>query len=189
MHSSPRPLSRGSMCSSTAANTTVCWWRTTGQMAWCPRSRDQRNRREPAFANARQMWVRPKRPCLPSMRRTLLPPGDDMNVKPPALARPRSSFPRMSRLLGVLALFMIVAASCVTLTGAVPEGWMVAGSQPAKYEAGVDKTVLYEGHRSAYLKSKEQVMGGGFGTLIQSSVDARDKGSQTVSSTTCKTAH
>jgi len=62
---------------------------------------------------------------------------------------------------------MIVAASCVTLTGAVPEGWMVAGSQPAKYAAGVDTTVLYQGHRSAYLKSKEQ-MTGGFGTLMQS---------------------
>ena len=67
---------------------------------------------------------------------------------------------------------MIVAASCVTLTAAVPEGWMIAGSQPAKYEASVDTTVLYEGHRSAYLKSKEQVTGG-FGTLMQS-FDARN---------------
>jgi len=62
---------------------------------------------------------------------------------------------------------MIVLAGCVILAAAVPEGWMIAGSQPAKYEAGVDTTVLYESHRSAYLKSKEQVTGG-FGTLMQS---------------------
>ena len=73
----------------------------------------------------------------------------------------------MSRLLRALALLLIVAVSCVTLIAAVPEGWMIAGSQPAKYEAGVDTTVLYEGHRSAYLKSKEQVTGG-FGTPVQS---------------------
>ena len=95
----------------------------------------------------------------------------------------------MSRLRRVLTVFLIVMAGCVILAAGVPEGWMIAGSQPAKYEAGVDTTVLYEGHRSAYLKSKQQVMGGGFGTLIQSSVDARDTGSQTVSSTTCKTVH
>lgn len=67
---------------------------------------------------------------------------------------------------------MIVAATCVALAAAVPEGWMIAGSQPAKYESSVDTTVLYEGHRSAYLKSKEQVTGG-FGTLMQS-FDARN---------------
>ena len=62
---------------------------------------------------------------------------------------------------------MVVAGACVVLFAAVPEGWMIGGSQPAKYEAGVDTTILYVGHRSAYLKSKGPVTGG-FGTLMQS---------------------
>ena len=62
---------------------------------------------------------------------------------------------------------MTVAASCVILAAAVPQGWMIAGSQPTQYESGVDSTTLYDGHRSAFLKSKEQVTGG-FGTLMQS---------------------
>lgn len=78
----------------------------------------------------------------------------------------------MKRLLGALAVLMIVVAGCVMLSAAAPEGWTIAGSQPTKYEAGVDSTLLYLGHRSAYLKSKEQVTGG-FGTLMQS-FDARN---------------
>ena len=76
---------------------------------------------------------------------------------------------------------MIVMAGCVILAAGVPEGWMIAGSQPVKYEAGVDTTVLYEGHRSAYLKSKAQVTGG-FGTLMQS-FDAK-----TISANECGSA-
>jgi hypothetical protein len=67
----------------------------------------------------------------------------------------------------MLTVLMIVAASGVILFAAIPEGWMIAGSQPTKYDAGVDTTTLYEGRRSAFLKSKEQVTGG-FGTLMQS---------------------
>lgn len=89
-----------------------------------------------------------------------------MNANPHPSARQRNSLPRTSRLLGPLAVLMIVAASCVILLAAVPEGWIIAGSQPSKYEAGVDTTLLYLGHRSAYLKAKEAT--GGFGTLMQS---------------------
>jgi len=90
-----------------------------------------------------------------------------MKVNPRAPARQRITFQGMSQLLGALAVLVTILAGCVILCAATPKGWMIAGSQPTKYEAGVDSTILYVGHRSAYLKSKEQVTGG-FGTLMQS---------------------
>ena len=64
------------------------------------------------------------------------------------------------------AAFAFVA--CVLLVGAtVPRGWFLAGTKPAEYEAGVDADQLYQGHASAFLKSKTQSVDG-FGTLMQS---------------------
>ena len=48
----------------------------------------------------------------------------------------------------------------------VPHGWFLAGSKPSEFEAGVDPGQAYQGHRSAYLKSK-QLSADGFGTLMQ----------------------
>lgn len=69
-------------------------------------------------------------------------------------------------------LLVIVAASCLVLHAAVPEGWLLAGSKPKSYESAVDMQTLHDGHVSAYLKSKEPVTEG-FGTLMQS-VDAKN---------------
>jgi hypothetical protein len=66
-------------------------------------------------------------------------------------------------LIGAVAL-----AACVLVVGAtVPRGWFLAGTKPAEYEAGVDADQPYEGHASAFLKSKTQSVDG-FGTLMQS---------------------
>ena len=42
----------------------------------------------------------------------------------------------------------------------------VAGSRPTEYESGLDSQAVYNGHPSAYLKSKQPVVEG-FGTLMQ----------------------
>jgi hypothetical protein len=47
-----------------------------------------------------------------------------------------------------------------------PPGWTCAGSRPADYEMGVDRTVRHAGSFSAFVRSREDA--GGFGTLLQS---------------------
>jgi len=54
----------------------------------------------------------------------------------------------------------------LVLQAGVPQGWYLAGTKPASYEAGTDERAAYNGHPSAYLKSKESVADG-FGTLMQ----------------------
>ncbi|MGC2849482.1 MAG: hypothetical protein WB556_05785, partial [Candidatus Acidiferrum sp.] len=44
--------------------------------------------------------------------------------------------------------------------------WLLAGSKASAFETGVDPGQAYQGHRSAYLKSKEPSVDG-FGTLMQ----------------------
>lgn len=62
--------------------------------------------------------------------------------------------------LAVLMIFPLV------LQAAVPEGWFLAGSKPTSYDSGTDGQTQYNGHPSAYLKSKVTVTDG-FGTLMQ----------------------
>jgi len=62
---------------------------------------------------------------------------------------------------------LVVLVGCVLVARAeVPRGWFLAGSKPSEFEAGVDPGQAYQGHRSAYLKSK-QLSVDGFGTLMQ----------------------
>ena len=62
---------------------------------------------------------------------------------------------------------MVVLVACALAARAeVPHGWFLAGSKPSEFEAGVDPGQAYQGHRSAYLKSK-QLSVDGFGTLMQ----------------------
>ena len=60
---------------------------------------------------------------------------------------------------------IFVAASALTVAAA-PDGWFLAGSKPANYDAGVDQNTSYAGLPSAFLKAK--VDQEGFGTLMQS---------------------
>ena len=48
----------------------------------------------------------------------------------------------------------------------LPEGWLLAGSNPRGYEAGLDPQASYHGFPSAYLKAKQSATEG-FGTLMQ----------------------
>jgi hypothetical protein len=73
---------------------------------------------------------------------------------------------------------MVVIVGCVlTLAADVPQGWFVAGSKPSDFEAGVDPGQAYEGHRSAFLKSKQTSVNG-FGTLMQQFTADQYKGSR-----------
>jgi len=69
-------------------------------------------------------------------------------------------------LINIVTASVILVICCLVLRAAVPEGWYLAGNKPASYEAGTDEEAEYNGHRSAYLKSKETVTNG-FGTLMQ----------------------
>ena len=73
---------------------------------------------------------------------------------------------------GVLCLLMLplsfrsLAQTHSTAAAAVPFGWLLAGSNPHNYEAGVDPQASYHGSPSAYLKAKQSTLEG-FGTLMQ----------------------
>jgi hypothetical protein len=60
----------------------------------------------------------------------------------------------------------IVLMCSLTAFATAPQGWYLAGSKPADYDAGVDAQALYGGHASAYLKGKKAEIDG-FGTLMQ----------------------
>jgi hypothetical protein len=64
--------------------------------------------------------------------------------------------------------FIVVAAlaTMVAHAQAAPGGWVLAGSKPASYDAGTDKSVKRSGQASGFLKSKEPKIEG-FGTLMQ----------------------
>jgi hypothetical protein len=68
----------------------------------------------------------------------------------------------------ILLATAVVLATCVLAVHAnVPRGWYLAGSKPTEFEVGVDTSQTYQGHTSAYLKSKQASVDG-FGTLMQS---------------------
>lgn len=90
-----------------------------------------------------------------------------MKVEP---SNPRQVAGSFRKLLPNLAVFVV--ASCLMLHATVPDGWLLAGSQPKSYDTGVDTQMPHDGHPSAYLKSREPVTGG-FGTLMQS-IDAKN---------------
>ena|ERR1700674_2457959 len=61
----------------------------------------------------------------------------------------------------------VCAASVLAVNADVPRGWHLAGTKPAEYEVGVDTGQAYQGHASAFLRSKRPSVDG-FGTLMQS---------------------
>jgi hypothetical protein len=74
---------------------------------------------------------------------------------------------RFSCLKTLLRVITIFVVSEMVLNADVPRGWHLAGTKPAEYEAGVDPGQAYQGHGSAFLKSKGPSVDG-FGTLMQS---------------------
>ncbi len=86
-----------------------------------------------------------------------------------------SRLPRRASLItsagGLCFLMLLVsirlpAQTQSTKNPAVPEGWLLAGSNPRNYETGLDPQASYQGFPSAYLRAKQSAMGG-FGTLMQ----------------------
>lgn len=75
----------------------------------------------------------------------------------------RSSVPLSRR--GPAVIVALLACSLVVSAG-VPEGWYLAGNNPADYDAGVDSQVVHNSHPSAYLKAKSRDAEG-FGSLMQ----------------------
>lgn len=67
--------------------------------------------------------------------------------------------------LGIAAL---LSAVVLVTQASVPHGWKLRGSNPDEYDAGVDLDQTYQGHVSAFLKSKQLGHANGFGTLMQS---------------------
>ena len=82
----------------------------------------------------------------------------------------RTSQLRRAVLLGSgIVLVAILAALSIQTSGAslgMPDGWIRAGSTPADFDMGTDRSVAHAGKTSGYLKSKV-AKPGGFGTLMQ----------------------
>jgi hypothetical protein len=67
----------------------------------------------------------------------------------------------------ILRMGIVVSAGLALAAQAdTPRGWMLAGSKPAEYEAGVDRETLHDGQPSAFLQDKNG-NSEGFGTLMQ----------------------
>jgi hypothetical protein len=77
-------------------------------------------------------------------------------------------------LLLVAAVSMVAA---LALKADVPKGWLLAGSKPGDFDAGVDGGQAFEGHGSAYLKSRSTASDG-FGTMMQSISAEKYKGNR-----------
>jgi hypothetical protein len=93
---------------------------------------------------------------------TLLGNRDSKPNKEGAMLNSKHFFRR-----GVTGAAVTLAACVLIAHASVPRGWFLAGTKPAEYEAGVDAEQLYQGHASAFLKSRARSVDG-FGTLMQS---------------------
>ena len=67
----------------------------------------------------------------------------------------------MRRSLLLIALLVASLVPCVAATDGVPPGWHLAGTQPQNYRTGADA------NGTAFLASKADATGAGFGTLMQ----------------------
>ena len=67
----------------------------------------------------------------------------------------------MRRPLLLITLLGVSLVPCIAATDGVPAGWLLAGDHPQNYKVGSD------GNGNAYLASKTDSTGDGFGTLMQ----------------------
>src|SRR5947208_16401718 len=61
---------------------------------------------------------------------------------------------------------LICSAAALIAVAATPDGWLLAGNKPANYDTGIDRSAVFGGRASAFLKAKADQ--DGFGTLMQS---------------------
>jgi hypothetical protein len=66
--------------------------------------------------------------------------------------------------LALLVSMLLIPAG--VLAGEIPAGWIKAGSFPAQYDMGVDRTMRRQGRAVAYIKGTAERFDG-FGTLMQ----------------------
>jgi hypothetical protein len=67
----------------------------------------------------------------------------------------------------LVAVVLLLTGLVLVAQATLPRGWLLAGTKPSEYEVGVDVDQMYQGHASAFLKSKT-LNADGFGTLMQS---------------------
>jgi len=67
----------------------------------------------------------------------------------------------------LVAVVLLLTGLVLVTQAALPRGWLLAGTKPSEYEVGVDVDQMYQGHATAFLKSKT-LNADGFGTLMQS---------------------
>ena len=66
----------------------------------------------------------------------------------------------------ILKGVLLVGTTLALFSFDLPKGWFKAGSDPAKYEMGVDKGAGQDGKNAATIQSTEKSISG-FGTLMQ----------------------
>jgi hypothetical protein len=67
----------------------------------------------------------------------------------------------------LVAVVLLLTGLVLVAQATLPRGWLLAGTKPSEYEVGVDADQMYQGHATAFLKSKT-LNADGFGTLMQS---------------------
>lgn len=71
--------------------------------------------------------------------------------------------------IGALLIFLALAVTTFLIASdnnIIPNGWFMAGTNPAEYEVSIDNTTFQNGNSSVYLKSKSPKEKD-FGTLMQ----------------------
>lgn len=66
----------------------------------------------------------------------------------------------------LLSIFILVSFSFSLFSFDLPKSWFKAGSEPKKYEMGIDKGAGRDGKNAATIQSKDKKING-FGTLMQ----------------------
>jgi hypothetical protein len=68
-----------------------------------------------------------------------------------------------------LTVLVFIGMAAVLFSFDTPSGWITAGSEPKRYEMGIDKGAGQDGKNAATIKSKAKKIKG-FGTLMQESL-------------------
>jgi len=57
----------------------------------------------------------------------------------------------------LVAVVLLLTGLVLVAQATLPRGWLLAGTKPSEYEVGVDVDQMYQGHTTAFLKSKTEV--------------------------------
>ena len=80
------------------------------------------------------------------------------------------------KLKDALSVWLVLAAVvALALAAELPAGWVKAGSHPAEYDMGVDRTIRREGRAIAFIKGTATEFHG-FGTIMQTAAPGEYRG-------------